>query len=146
MSNKETTEEILKKINTKTCDLKNISEKLDMLHIKIDESLDNIMKILMANKEETYTDDYNAVNATRAEYRKLMNEFMKKTDELENLYTQYNNIIAKKNSRNAGRKRKLSDQDKGLIKMYRMQRYSIIELAQMFNCSTSLISNVINDK
>ncbi len=48
-------------------------------------------------------------------------------------------------NRNAGRKKKaLSEQDIELIKLYRINKMSIREIAKMFNISTTVIYRVIN--
>ncbi len=53
-------------------------------------------------------------------------------------------LNAKKNS---GRKPKVfKDSDIELIKMYRIQGYSIRELANMFNCSIGLMHRIITKK
>ena len=50
-----------------------------------------------------------------------------------------------KNERNAGRKKKLSDQDIEQIKMYRIQKKTIEEIAQMFNVSVGLIHKTLKN-
>lgn len=44
-----------------------------------------------------------------------------------------------------GRKRKFTDQEKEMIKMYRFQGQTITELAKSFNCSVGLIHKIINE-
>lgn len=51
----------------------------------------------------------------------------------------------KHNARGAGRKASFTDQEKEMIKMYRIQRKTIAELAEMFKCSTGLIHKIINE-
>lgn len=53
-----------------------------------------------------------------------------------------NEELAKKVAR-GGRKQKFTEQDKALIKMYRIQGKTVRELAQIFECSTGLIHKLI---
>lgn len=64
--------------------------------------------------------------------------------ELEDLKT--NNYVQKiKNERGAGRKERFSDNQKDVIKDYRLQGKSIREIAQIYKCSTGLIHKLINE-
>ncbi len=49
------------------------------------------------------------------------------------------------NERGAGRKEKFSDQDKELIRMYRIQGKTIKELAEIYECSVGLIHKLISE-
>ena len=49
------------------------------------------------------------------------------------------------NERGAGRKERFSDQEKEMMKMYRIQGKTIKEIAQMYNCSVGLIHKIINE-
>lgn len=48
------------------------------------------------------------------------------------------------NERGAGRKHKFSLQEEETIKMYRLQGKTIREIAEIFDCSTGLICNLVN--
>lgn len=52
----------------------------------------------------------------------------------------------KGNVRGAGRKAKITDQEKELIKMYRYQGYKLREIAEMFKVSIGTISKIINEE
>ncbi len=49
------------------------------------------------------------------------------------------------NERGAGRKAKLTNQEKEMIRMYRIQGKTIKEIAQMYSCSVGLIHKIINE-
>ena len=53
-----------------------------------------------------------------------------------------NRELAKKVAR-GGRKQKFTEQDKALIKMYRLQGKTVRELAEIFECSVGLIHKLI---
>ena len=55
-----------------------------------------------------------------------------------------NEVLTKKVAR-GGRKQKFTDQDKVLIKMYRLQGKTVRELAEIFDCSVGLIHKLISD-
>lgn len=67
----------------------------------------------------------------KEEIQKLKNESSKKT---------------KMNERGAGRKERFSEAEKQTIKMYRMQKKSIKEIANIYGCSVGLIHKIINEK
>lgn len=50
------------------------------------------------------------------------------------------------NERGAGRKSKLKDHDKEVIKMYRLQGKTIKEISELYNCSVGLIHKIISEK
>ena len=54
-----------------------------------------------------------------------------------------NRELAKKVAR-GGRKQKFTEQDKALIKMYRLQGKTVRELAEIFECSVGLIHKLIS--
>ena len=49
------------------------------------------------------------------------------------------------NARGAGRKSNITDQERELIKMYRMQGKTIKELAEEFKCSVGLVHKIISE-
>ena len=49
------------------------------------------------------------------------------------------------NERGAGRKAKPTNQEKEMIRMYRIQGKTIKEIAQMYSCSVGLIHKIINE-
>lgn len=56
-----------------------------------------------------------------------------------------NKELAKKVAR-GGRKQKFSEEDKTLIKMYRIQGRTVRELAEMFDCSAGLIHKLVSEQ
>lgn len=75
----------------------------------------------------------------------LENKSLKHTIEHNNKIHKLTNENKPKNERGAGRKERFSDQDKELIKMYRIQGKTIKELAEMYECSVGLIHKLINE-
>lgn len=71
---------------------------------------------------------------------KILDNKIKRNNEVQKL------INEKKNSRGAGRKSRFSDQEKEMIKMYRIQGKTIKEISNMFVCSVGLIHKLINEK
>ena len=49
------------------------------------------------------------------------------------------------NERGAGRKERFSDQEKEMMKMYRIQGKTIKEIAEIYSCSVGLIHKIINE-
>lgn len=49
------------------------------------------------------------------------------------------------NERGAGRKERFSEQEKEMMKMYRIQGKTIKEIAEMYSCSVGLIHKIINE-
>lgn len=49
------------------------------------------------------------------------------------------------NERRAGRKSKFTNQEKEMIRMYRIQGKTIKEIAQIYSCSVGLIHKIINE-
>lgn len=80
------------------------------------------------------------------EIEELKNEVQKLKNENKILNSKRKNItIAVHNERGAGRKERFSDQDKSMIKMYRIQGKTFKELAEMYTCSVGLIHKIINE-
>jgi len=69
----------------------------------------------------------------------------KKISKLEKENKEIKNKNQQHNERGAGRKSKFSKQEKEIIKMYRIQGNTMQEIATMFNCSVSLIYNILKD-
>ena len=81
------------------------------------------------------------------EIQELKNEIQKLKDENEKLRN--SNVISNKktyNERGAGRKARFSDQEKEMMKMYRIQGKTIKEIAEMYSCSVGLIHKILNEK
>ena len=80
------------------------------------------------------------------EIQKLKSEIQKLKNE--NKALKNNKVVSDKkiyNERGAGRKERFSEQEKEMIKMYRIQRKTIKEIAEMYSCSVGLIHNIINE-
>ena len=81
------------------------------------------------------------------EIQKLKNEIQKLKDENKKLKSNKTISAAKiHNERGAGRKSKLKDHDKEVIKMYRLQGKTIKEISELYNCSVGLVHKIINEK
>ena len=73
-----------------------------------------------------------------------INELKKEIIELKDRIKNLENEVLRLKNRNAGRKKKtFKDSDIELIKLYRVQGLSIRNIAKMFNCSTTVINNII---
>lgn len=60
-------------------------------------------------------------------------------------YYVYLKVQEKKNIRGAGRKERFSEEDKTLMKMYRLQGKTYRHIASIFNCSVGTAHNIINE-
>lgn len=80
------------------------------------------------------------------EIQKLKSEIQKLKNE--NKILKNNKVVSDKkihNERGAGRKERFSDQEKEMMKMYRIQGKTIKEIAEMHSCSVGLIHKIINE-
>lgn len=88
----------------------------------------------------------NIIEKQNKEIQKLKGEIQKLKDENKILKSKKINITrAVHNERGAGRKEKLSKQEKEMVKMYRIQGKTLKEIAEMYNCSVGLIHKIINE-
>lgn len=117
---------------------KNKVERLEKNILKNKLQLDKLQNEILVMRERS-NDEF--INST------IYKEMTKRIEALELENTILKNVNGNKkvrNDRGAGRKEKLSDQDKELIKMYRMQGFKINELAKMFKCSIGLVSKTLS--
>lgn len=80
------------------------------------------------------------------EIQKLKSEIQKLKNE--NKALKNNKVVSDKkiyNERGAGRKERFSEQEKEMMKMYRIQGKTIKEIAEMYSCSVGLIHKIINE-
>ena len=80
------------------------------------------------------------------EIQKLKSEIQKLKNE--NKALKNNKAVSDKkiyNERGAGRKERFSEQEKEMMKMYRIQGKTIKEIAEMYSCSVGLIHKIINE-
>ena len=80
------------------------------------------------------------------EIQKLKSEIQKLKNENKKLKS--SKVVSDKkihNERGAGRKEKFSEQEKEMMKMYRIQGKTIKEIADMYSCSVGLIHKIINE-
>ena len=80
---------------------------------------------------------------------KMGKETEAKDEEIKKLKDKIHKLKLEKgvyNERGAGRKSKLNDHDKEVIKMYRLQGKTIKEISELYNCSVGLIHKIINEK
>lgn len=80
------------------------------------------------------------------EIQKLKNEIQKLKDENKLLKRNSSGkAIKAHNERGAGRKERFSEQDKEMMKMYRIQGKTIKEISEMYQCSVGLVHKIINE-
>ena len=80
------------------------------------------------------------------EIQKLKSEIQKL--KIENKALKSSKVVSDKkihNERGAGRKERFSEQEKEMMKMYRIQGKTIKEIAEMYSCSVGLIHKIINE-
>ena len=82
------------------------------------------------------------------EIQQLKDEIQKLKDE--NKLLKSNNVGVASNTkahneRGAGRKERFSDQEKEMMKMYRIQGKTFKEIAEIYHCSVGLIHKIINE-
>lgn len=80
------------------------------------------------------------------EIQKLKSEIQKLKNE--NKALKSSKVVSDKkihNERGAGRKERFSEQEKEMMKMYRIQGKTIKEIADMYSCSVGLIHKIINE-
>ena len=87
----------------------------------------------------------NIIEKQNKEIEELKNEIQKLKNENKTLKSKGKNIAVVHNERGAGRKERFSDQEKEMMKMYRIQGKKLREIAEMYNCSVGLIHKIINE-
>ena len=92
-------------------------------------------------KISTYYEKTN--NELKEKIQKLKNENETLNEEIQKLKNESKTTIH--NERGAGRKQRLTEEQKETIKMYRVQGKTIKEIAEIFNCSIGLIHKLINE-
>lgn len=98
------------------------------------------------NIELQYPDTNEYIDSNNSEVeqmKKCIEELELKNKELKEF--QKLNNEKKHNARGAGRKTKFTEEDKTMIKMYRFQKKTLKEIAEMYNCSIALIHKLINE-
>ncbi len=89
------------------------------------------------------------------ELEEKVQELINENKSLKEIYERDTNLLKKEiqklqsekaNSRGAGRKQRFTQQEKQMIKMYRIQGETIKNIANMFKCSTGLIHKLINEE
>ena len=92
-------------------------------------------------KISTYYEKTN--NELKEKIQKLKNENETLNEEIQKLKNESKTTIH--NERGAGRKQRLTEEQKETIKMYRVQGKTLKEIAEIFNCSIGLIHKLINE-
>ncbi|MCR1952728.1 hypothetical protein NSA50_17020 [Clostridium sp. DSM 100503] len=88
----------------------------------------------------------NIIEKQNKEIEELKNEIQKLKNENKTLKSKGKNIaVVVHNERGAGRKARFSDQEKEMMRMYRIQGKKLREIAEMYNCSVGLIHKIINE-
>ncbi|WP_338631337.1 helix-turn-helix domain-containing protein [Clostridium baratii] len=83
--------------------------------------------------KESLEEELNKVKAERDKYKELYETTLK---ELETL---------KANKKRAGRKNKLTEEERVLIRIYRCQGQTVKQLAESFKCSEGTVCNVLKE-
>jgi len=78
-------------------------------------------------------------------FLELKNKCLEDTISCENKVHELVNEAKAHNERGAGRKSKLTDLEKGSIRMYRIQGQTIKYIAEMFDCSAGLVHKLISE-
>lgn len=86
---------------------------------------------------------FNELNTKSRTMRIYEVKYKSLKEDYEKLKDEYDVLSSSINSKSSGRPNKLSDSDKELMKMYRMQKKSYREIASLFNCSIGLVSKVL---
>lgn len=119
MKNKELTKaELIEKLKLLECENKKLIEKVNILE----------------NKNIELEIDNKALSKVGDDYFNRYLELSK------------NSKSKPKNERGAGRKQKFNDADIENIKIYRLQKKTIKEIAEIYSCSVGLIHKLINEK
>lgn len=121
-------------------EIKELKDKLKIAEHFND--LNNVREVTLRATQRGKT-----IEKQEKEIQKLKDEVQKLKNE--NKLLKNNNKGASKkvhNERGAGRKERLTDQEKEMIKMYRIQGKTIKELAEMYSCSVGLVHKLISEK
>lgn len=85
--------------------------------------------------------------------KNLLTEILQKDEELKRAEKNHQNIIKaykkdleKLKEQNGGRPRKLTEEQKSSIEMYRIQGKTVKEISQLFNCSMSTVNRILTEK
>lgn len=116
-----------------------------------DENKKLLEKITELENEIYKSEDYikKLKKAYAIQLVKLEKEKESRDDEIKKLKDKIYKLKYEKgiyNERGAGRKSKLKDHDKEVIKMYRLQGKTIKEISELYNCSVGLIHKIISEK
>jgi hypothetical protein len=110
----------------------------------IDAREKEILELIQA-KDEIFKGSSDYEQMKKIVYMDLKNKSLEDTIANENKLHKLMNEDKPHNKRGAGRKSKFSDLEKETMIMYRIQRQTIKDIAEMFNCSVGLIHKVINE-
>lgn len=124
----------------------NQSKEIDELKKKLKTAehfndLNNVKEVTLRATQRGVT-----IEKQEKEIQKLKSEIQKLKNE--NKLLKSNNaaaIIKVHNERGAGRKERFSDQEKEMMKMYRIQGKTIKEISEMYSCSVGLVHKIINE-
>lgn len=106
------------------------NKEIEAMQNKADEGFLNSPTYIQMTKRMRLLEEKAATLENTIKHDRKMNELTKKN---------------KHNERGAGRKSRLSDQEKETIRMYRIQGKTIKELAEIFQCSVGLVHKLITE-
>ncbi|MGG7060234.1 hypothetical protein ACQPUZ_18455 [Clostridium tertium] len=130
-------------------DIQKLKDENKKLLEKVTE-LENLLHNLAYYKEGDYAVEAvkrgKVIEEQEKEIQNLKSEIKKLKNQ--NKILKNNRVVSDKkihNERGAGRKEKFSEQEKEMMKMYRIQGKTIKEIAEMYSCSVGLIHKIINE-
>ena len=132
---KETQKEKIERLEKELWEYKvlvsNLQKEIYTMQDKADESFENSsLHIQMAKKIKVL---------------ELENKSLKHTIEHDKKVQKLISENKPKNERGAGRKERFTEQDKEMMKMYRLQGKSFKEIAEMYCCSVGLVHKIITE-
>ena len=81
---------------------------------------------------------------------KRLNDYVQKlkseNEKLKKMIVDCAKYTERLSNRGAGRKKKFDDQEREMIRMYRIQGMTIREIADRFECSVGIVHKIINEK
>lgn len=131
---KETQKQIITRLEGELKEYKtlcnNLNKEVLEMQERADKSFLNSSDYVQMKKQIELLEDKN----------KMLENKVKRSESIHKLTNEH-----KHNERGAGRKTRLTDQEKEMIRMYRIQGKTIKELAEMYACSVGLIHKIVNE-
>ena len=139
---KETQKQLIERLNK---EIETLTSKLQVYMTLVDDREKEILELITV-KDDIFegSSDYTQMKK-RISFLELKNKGLENTIAHETRVREFLNEHKIHNDRGAGRKSKFSDLEKETIRMYGIQRKTIKEIAEMFNCSVGLIHKLISE-